>query len=81
MVQAKSGIQYKCKTRLGVFTIAPDLSHPKEWALLIGTKILGSYATPVLAADAVLNRKTGLADWDAVEQIGIRDDLNRWEPV
>jgi PAS domain S-box-containing protein len=72
---------YKCKTRLGVFTIAPDLSYPRRWALSLGVRILGSYATPVLAADAVVNRRTGFAAWDALEHSRAPGDLSRWEPV
>lgn len=80
-VWSKRNRVYKCKTQIGVFTIAPDIAKPKSWALSIGAKILGSYASPMAAADALVGRKTGYLAWDTGEHANTPENLSGWEPV
>ena len=67
------------KTSVGMFWIKPQPQSPGRFLLGIDDVALGSYASPMLAADDMYMHVTGWSDWDDLD--GTEDgptDIGEW---
>lgn len=71
---------YHYKTPFGVLVIKPMRNKPSSFGLYINEEFLGSYSSPISAADDVRSQHTGYYDWDDAD-IGADypTDLGDWE--
>lgn len=69
---------YHCKTKAGVFWIAPQPGSPGRFWLGIGDVPLGSYHTPEAAADDVHCQSTGWNEWDMLGLVSFPTELADW---
>ena len=70
---------YHYKTRVGVFWIKPQPQSPGRFWLGIDDTALGSYVSPMLAADDMYMHATGWDDWDSLDgSVGGPTDLSEW---
>lgn len=69
---------YHCKTKAGVFWIAPQPGTLGRFSLGINDLPLGSYHTPEAAADEVHCHATGWGDWDILVSVNFPAELSDW---
>ena len=68
---------YQYRSPIGRFRIQPQ--HHGGWGLWLKAELLGSYNSPVAAADDVFQQATGDSDWDFLEGVPIPTDVYEWE--
>jgi len=61
-----------------MFWIAPQPDGSGRYWLGIDDKVLGSYHSPIAAADDVYCQATGWYKWDSLEPITSPTDLSEW---
>lgn len=72
-------ILYHVKTRAGTFWIMPQPGSPGRYWLGVDDDALGSYASPMQAADDVYMHATGHHDWDKLDtKVNAPTDLSEW---
>jgi hypothetical protein len=69
------------KTRIGTFYIRQSKDNPKIFHLWIGEELLGSYSSPINAADDVYMQATGYHEWDSLESADNPHDISEWEVI
>lgn len=52
-----------------------------RWGLWFGEILLGSYRSPIAAADDVYMQCTGSWHWDSAQNIDIPTDLSEWKII
>ena len=71
---------YSYRTKFGTFFIR---AHPRlagRWLLQIGDETLGSYHSPLAAADDVYCQATGYYEWDTMRPSPLQPtDLSEWQ--
>ena len=68
---------YRYRSPIGHFRVEPQ--DDGRWALWFKEEILGSYHSPVAAADDVYTQSTGDYDWDSLRGADIPTDIYEWE--
>lgn len=68
--------------QIGVFYIRKNEENLHNWNLFINKKLLGSYKSPNLAAEAVYMQKTGYEPWDSLNHNPDTPyNLSEWKKV
>lgn len=76
---------YQYKALVGTFIIKPQSND--RWGLWLNDDLLGSYHSPIAAADDVYTQSTGDFDWDTYNifdtdiLVDIPTDIYEWEMV
>lgn len=69
---------YHYKTQVGTFGISPDPVNSGRFHLCIDGDALGSYYSPMAAADDVYLQASGYPEWDSLEPVTSPIDLSEW---